>query len=124
MMVTNLCKSPTSRVKLKNGDYTSVNTVNLTAGVEYYASFYIEMSGTGSYQISGVDGTFTSGRRFTKTFTSPNSNQWAIKPTVVSGTPTFTAFGILLCTKAEYQACQTLLDQIHYFTGDTMPQQN
>lgn len=121
MTLTNIYRTPLTGVTLKPGhnDMASCNT--LTAGKNYYASFWVTISGNGTVKIScGGETTFTQGGRYTSQY-YPSTNMMKIAMTVVSGSPTVQVTDFTVCE--DYAAAKRALDSlgITRFNGDTMP---
>lgn len=121
MMVTNIYRTPLTGVTLKPGlnDMASCNT--LTVGKDYYVSFWVTFSGTGSVEIScGNETTFTQGGRYVSQY-YPSTNMMKIAMTVVSGSPTVQVTDFAVCEN--YASAKQALDSlgISRFNGDTMP---
>ena len=120
MMVTNRCTRPTSTITLSAGRWVDITTIPNKPGTKYWVSAYVNVTG-GTISISGVDGVISASQRVGYPLTASAVSPMSMYYRVVSGNPTVTVTGILICTWDEYQANKTLLDSIHYFTGDTMP---
>ena len=120
MMVTNLISNPRAQVTLKPGDYTPISTIWKTAGVSYWCTVWLDVSG-GSITIDGCPGTFSKSQRIGWSFTAANTNPMNLRYKVVSGSPTVKVWNMVMCELGEYQANKALLDGIGYFDGDTMP---
>ena len=120
MMLTNIYRTPVTSVTLKPefNDMASCNT--LTAGREYYVSFWVTVSG-GTVKIScGNETTFTQGGRYISKY-HPSTNMLKIGMEVVSGSPTVQVTDFTVCEN--YAATKQTLDSmgITRFNGDTMP---
>ena len=120
MMVTNLCTSPSSTITLHAGRWVNITTVPSVVGMEYWVSAYVNVTG-GTISMPFISGDISGSQHVNYSLTSNNSGAMSMNYSVKSGNPTVTVTNMLICTLAEYQANKTLLDSIHYFTGDTMP---
>lgn len=120
MMVTNLISNPRAHVTLKPGEYTPISTIGKTAGVSYWCSVWLDVSG-GSITIEGCPGTFSKSQRIGWAITASASNPMNLKCNVVSGSPTVNVTSMLLCDLEEYQANVDLIKSLNFFDGDTMP---
>lgn len=120
MMVTNLCTRPSSTITLSAGRWVGITTIPNKPGTEYLVSAYVNVTG-GTISIAGVDGVISASRRVSYKLLASVASPMSMYYRVVSGNPTVTVTGILICTWDEYQANRTLLDGIGYFTGNTMP---
>lgn len=118
MMLTNLITNPKATVTLQANKWASLTTTKKTAGTTYWVSFWVDVSG-GSIRMNGT--TIDSSRRFSYTLTATETSPMNATYTVVSGSPTVKVHNIICCTLAEYQANKTLIDQLYWFDGDTMP---
>lgn len=101
MMVTNLVKNPTANLTTSPNMQTDIICDKLMAGVTYYCSMYVTVSG----------GTVSFGSH---TIEHPMRINWAQKPTVI-------VTGMLICKYEEFTANAQLINEIKYFSGDTMP---
>lgn len=120
MMVTNLCTRPSSVVTLRADNWVGITTIPNKPGTKYFISAYVNVTG-GTISITGVDGVISASQRVSYTLTASVAGPMSMYYRVKSGNPTVTVTDILICTWNEYQANGTLLDSIHYFSGDTMP---
>ena len=120
MMVTNLISNPRAHITLRPGEYTPITTIGKTAGVSYWCSVWLDVSG-GSITIEGCPGTFSKSQRIGWAITATATNPMSLKYKVVSGSPTVNVERMLLCDLKEYQANKTLIDSLYFFDGDTMP---
>ena len=120
MMVTNLCTRPSSVVTLRADNWVGITTIPNKPGTKYFISAYVNVTG-GTISIAGVDGVISASQRVGYALTASVASPMSMYYRVESGNPTVTVTGILICTWDEYQANGTLLDSIHYFSGDTMP---
>lgn len=120
MMVTNLISNPKRSVTLKPGEYTPISTIGKQIGVAHWCTVWLDVSG-GSITIDNCPGIFSKSQRIGWAFTTMSSNPMSLKYNVVSGSPTVKVWGMVLCELGEYQANKTLLDQLKWFDGDTMP---
>lgn len=120
MMVTNLCTRPSSTITLSAGRWVGITTIPNKPGTKYLVSAYVNVTG-GTISISGVAGVISASQHVSYALLASVASPMSMYYQVVSGNPTVTVTGILICTWDEYQANKTLLDSIHYFTGDTMP---
>lgn len=121
MMLTNIYRTPVTSVTLKPelNDMASCNT--LTAGKDYYVSFWVTFSGPGTVKITcGNETTFTQSGRYIGQY-YPSTNMMKIAMTVVSGSPTVQVTDFTVCE--DYAAAKRALDSmgISRFNGDTMP---
>lgn len=82
-------------------------------------SAYVNVTG-GTISLDGY-GDVSASQRVSYPLTANIASPMAMMYSVVSGKPTVTVTGMLICTLDEYQANKTLLDSIKYFSGDTMP---
>lgn len=97
----------------------SCNT--LTAGKDYYVSFWVTVSGPGTVKIScGDETTFTQDGRYVGRY-YPSTNVMKIAMEVVSGSPTVQVTDFTVCKG--YASTKQVLDSlgITRFNGDTMP---
>ena len=120
MMITNLCTSPSSTITLRADKWVHLTTVPSVRGMTYLVSFDVNVTG-GTVSIIGTQGEFSARQRVSYMTYVDNSSPLSVNYSVKSGSPTVTVTNMLLCTWAEYQANKTLLDDIGYFDGDTMP---
>lgn len=120
MMVTNLISNPRANVTLKPGEYTPISTIGKTAGVSYWCTVWLNVSG-GSITIDGCPGTFSKSQRIGWAITATATNPMSLKCNVVSGSPTVNVMGMLLCDMKEYRANVDLIKSLTFFDGDTMP---
>ena len=119
-MVTNLCTSPSSTITLKADKWVNITTLPSVNGATYQISVEVNVTG-GTISISGTQGEFSARQRVSYLMGINNTSPVSMNYHVISGSPTVTVTNILICTKGEYQANKTLLDQLEWFDGDTMP---
>lgn len=119
-MVTNLCTSPSSTITLRAGEWTQITTVPSVVGTKYWISACVNVTG-GTISIAGAQVEFSASQRVSYALTAVNAGAMSMSYSVKSGRPTVTVTNMLICTWDEYQANKTLLDQLEYFNGDTMP---
>ncbi len=119
MMVTNLVKNPTANLTTSPNMQTDIICDKLMAGVTYYFSMYVTVRG----------GTVSLG---SQTIDNPMRINWPQKMSVSqtnfrlnfvvrSGKPTVSVTGMLICKYEEFTANAQLINEIKYFSGDTMP---
>lgn len=120
MMVKNLCTSPSSTIVLKANKWVDITTIQNKPGTKYWVSAYVNVTG-GTISTSFSSGDISASQRVNYSITAVNAVSMSMLYSVKSGNPTVTVTNMLICTWDEYQANKTLLDSIHYFTGDTMP---
>lgn len=121
MMLTNIYRTPGTRVTLKPGsnDMASCNT--LTAGKDYYVRFYVMVSGPGTVKIScGDETTLTKSGLYISRY-RPSTSMMKIAMAVVSGSPTVQVGDFTVCE--DYASTKQALDSlgISRFRGDMMP---
>ncbi len=119
MMVTNLCTRPSSTITLRAGEWVNITTIPNKPGTKYLVSAYVNVTG-GTISLS-MYGDVSASQRVSYPLTASNAGPMAMHYSVVSGNPTVTVTNMLICTWDEYQANKTLLDQLEWFDGDTMP---
>lgn len=120
MMVTNLCTSPSSTITLQADKWMNITTLPSVNGATYQISVEVNVTG-GTISIIGADGDINARQRVSYKMIVNNSYPISMSYHVKSGSPTVTVTNILLCSFAEYQANKALLDDLHFFDGDTMP---
>lgn len=120
MMVTNRCTSPTSTITLRADAWTPITTVPSVRYLRYWVSVYVNVTG-GTIRIAGTNADISARQRVSYAMTINNTAPVSMCYHVKSGSPTVTVTDMLLCSFDEYQANKTLLDQLEYFNGDTMP---
>lgn len=118
MMVTNLCTSPSSTITLRANEWVQITTVPNVIGTEYWVSVDVNVTG-GTISMMNLD--LSASRRVSYKITAVNSGAMSMSYSVRSGSPTVTVTNMLICTWDEYQANKTLLDQLEWFDGDSMP---
>lgn len=118
MMVTNLISNPTATINLKADTWTSITTVPKTIGTTYFVSVYLSVTG-GAIKIN--DKIISSDQHLSFQLKAEDTSPLALRYRVQSDSPTVKATSMLCCTLEEYRANKTLLDQLHWFSGDTMP---
>lgn len=119
MMVTNLCTRPSSTITLSADRWVNITTIPNKPGTKYWVSAYVNVTG-GTISMSSY-GDISASQRVSYELAASNAGPMAMYYSVESGNPTVTVTNILICTKDEYQANKTLLDQLEWFDGDTMP---
>ena len=120
MMVTNRCTSPTSTTTLIADHWTAITTVPSVKYLKYWVSAYVNVTG-GTIRIEGTNADISARQRVSYAMAINNTAPVSMCYHVKSGSPTVTVTDMLLCSFDEYQANKTLLDQLEYFNGDTMP---
>lgn len=88
--------------------------------MEYFVSAYVNVTG-GTIRIVGTNADISKSQRIHYSMVINNTGPVSMCYHVKSGSPTVTVTDMLLCSFDEYQANKTLLDQLEYFNGDTMP---
>ena len=86
----------------------------------YWVSAYVNVVG-GTIRIAGTNVDIHESQRIQFTMALNHTGSFPMNYQVKSGSPTVTVTDILLCSFDEYRANKALLDQLRYFTGDTMP---
>lgn len=119
MMVTNLCTRPSSTITLSAGRWVDITTIPNKPGTKYLVSAYVNVTG-GTISMRAY-GDLSASQRVSYALTASLASPMSMYYSVKSGNPTVTVTNILICTDAEYQANKTLLDQLKWFDGDTMP---
>lgn len=120
MMITNICTSPSSTITLRADEWVNITTAPSVRWMTYWISVEVNVTG-GTISISGTQGEFSARQRVSYLMGIDNTSPVSMSYHVNSGSPTVTVTNILICTKGEYQANKTLLDQLEWFDGDTMP---
>ena len=120
MMVTNRCTSPSSTITLRADAWTPITTVPSVRYLRYWVSVYVNVTG-GTIRIEGTNVDISARQRVSYAMAINNTAPVSMCYHVKSGSPTVTVTDMLLCSFDEYQANKTLLDQLEYFNGDTMP---
>lgn len=120
MMVTNLCTSPSSTITLRADTWVPVTTVPSVRYLKYWVSVYVNVVG-GTIRIGGTNADIHESQRIHYSMALNHTGSFPMCYHVKSGSPTVTVTDMLLCSFDEYQANKTLLDQLEYFNGDTMP---
>lgn len=119
MMVTNLVKNPTAYLTVSPNMQTDIICDKLIAGVTYYVSMYVTVrGGTVSFGSHTIDSQM---RISWAQKLSVSQTNFRLNFTVLSGKPTVTVNGILICKSEEFTANAQLINEIKYFSGDTMP---
>ena len=119
MMVTNLCTRPSSAITLPAGRWVDITTIPNKLGTKYWVSAYVNVAG-GAISMRAY-GDISASQRVSYALTASAPGPMSMYYSVKSGNPTVTVTNMLICTWDEYQANKTLLDQLGYFSGDTMP---
>lgn len=122
MMVTNLCTSPSSTIALKADTWVNITTIPNKPGTRYWVSVYVNVTG-GTISVSSFSGDISASQRVSYPLTASTADPMSMCYSVQSGNPTVTVTNMLICMWDEYQANKTLLDQLGWFDGDTMPRQ-
>lgn len=119
MMVTNLVKNPTAYLTASPNMQTDIICDKLRAGVTYYFSMYVTVSG-GTVSVGSQ--TIEHPMRISWPQKMPVSQtNFRVNFVVRSGKPTVSVTGILICKYEEFTANAQLINEIKYFSGDTMP---
>lgn len=121
MMVTNLCTSPSSTITLSADRWVNITTIPKKPGTKYLVSAYVNVTG-GTISLRGY-GDVSASQRVSYPLTASTADPMSMCYSVQSGNPTVTVTNMLICMWDEYQANKTLLDQLGWFDGDTMPRQ-
>jgi len=100
--------------------WTPITTVPNVVGTKYWVSVYVNVTG-GTISMGGTD--ISASQRVSYELTAVNTGAMAVRYHVNSGNPAVTVTNMLLCTLDEYQANKTLLDQLEWFDGGSMPLQ-
>lgn len=119
MMVTNLVKNPTANLTTSPNMQTDIICDKLMAGVTYYVSMYVTVRG-GTVSLGSQ--TIDKSKRvsWTQTLTVTQTN-FQLGFVVRSGKPTVSVTAMLICKYEEFTANAQLINEIKYFSGDTMP---
>ena len=120
MMVTNLCTSPSATITLSEVRWADITTIPNKPRTKYFVSAYVNVTG-GTISMPFISGDISASRRVNYSLTADNAGPMSMTYSVESGSPTVIVTGMLICTLAEYQANKTLLDQLKWFDGDSMP---
>lgn len=120
MMVTNRCTRPTSTITLIADHWTPITTAPSVKDMRYWVSAYVTVTG-GTIRIEGTNADISASQRIQYSMRIIHTGCFPMNYHVKSGSPTVTVTNILLCFLDEYQANKTLLDQLEWFDGDTMP---
>ena len=88
--------------------------------LRYWVSVYVNVTG-GTIWIEGTKADIHESQRINYSMALNHTGSFPMRYHVKSGSPTVTVTDMLLCSFDEYQANKTLLDQLEYFNGDTMP---
>lgn len=119
MMVTNLVKNPTANLTTSPNMQTDIICDKLMAGVTYYVSMYVTVrGGTVSFGSHTIDNPMRI--NWTQKLSVSQTN-FRLNFTVLSGKPTVIVTGMLICKYEEFTANAQLINEIKYFSGDTMP---
>lgn len=120
MMITNICTRPSATITLSADKWVNITTAPSVRRMTYWISVEVNVTG-GTISISGTQGEFSARQRVSYLMGVNNTHPVSMSYHVNSGSPTVTVTNILICTQGEYQANKTLLDQLEWFDGDTMP---
>ena len=123
MMVTNLCTNPADMItcNLDGTAYTMIPVRGKIVGVTYSLSMTVWLKdGSATIKCGNELITITNhATRLQDMRLTSNSTTIGI---LVSGSASNVVIGeILICTADQYDANKTMLDNIKYFTGGTMP---
>jgi hypothetical protein len=122
-MVTNIASNPNATITLAASEWRTITTAPSKPGTTYVVSVYLHVSG-GSIKVAyNGHETISSDQRITFQMLMTGGSPMGMSYSVVSGNPTVTVTSMLICTLAEYQANRTLLDQLEWFDGGSMPLQ-